>query len=105
MRRHPSFSCYRNFVNLLLCFINTPCCICCKPDIFGIIKGIDSLNQANCSDGEEILCIVADCLVFFDDMSNEAQITFDKNVFCFEITLRIFLHIISFFRCCEGLGK
>ena len=84
---------------------NTSCGIGPEPYTFVRIKGDHSLNQANCSDGEEILCIVADCLVFFDDMSNEAQITFDKNVFCFEITLRIFLHIISFFRCCEGLGK
>lgn len=83
----------------------TPGCVCCKPVSLLWIKSDDGLDQTDRTDGDQILRILVQILIFLYDMCDEPEITFDENMLCLEVSLRIFLDVVLLFRRCEGLGN
>ena len=69
-----------------------------QPVPFAGVKSSDRFDEADRSDGEQILRVFVEVLVFFDHMGYKAQISFNQDVFCFEISFCIFLDIVFFFR-------
>ena len=69
-----------------------------QPVPFAGVKSSDRFDEADRSDGEQILRVFVEVLVFFDYMGYKAQISFNQDVFCFEISFCIFLDIVFFFR-------
>ena len=96
------FLCPKIHQNLIF---NTPCRVRAKSYTFIGVKSDDRFDEADGSNGQKILRILLHGLILFHNMCCKAQIPLYQNMFCFKITLCIFLQIISFFRSCEGLRK
>lgn len=86
-------------------FFDAARCVGGQPVPFAGVEGRDRFDEADRSDGEQILRVFVEVLIFFHDMGYEPQIPFDQDVFCFEAALRVFLDVILFFRGSEGIGK
>lgn len=79
--------------------------VCAKAHAFFRVEGDDCLDKPDGPDGQKVFGFFFAGLVLFYDMGYEAQISFDQYMLCLQVTLCISLHIFSFFRRCEGLGK
>ncbi len=77
----------------------------CEPVPFVRIKGRDRFYETNCADRDEILGFFFQILIFFDDMGDQAEIALNEDVFCFEVSLRVFLDVVLFFGRGEGIRK
>ena len=76
-----------------------------KPVSFLRIKSDDGFDQPDRSNGQKVLRIFIEILIFFQDMGDEAEIPLDKDVFCFEVSFRVLLDVILLFRRGERTGK
>ena len=76
-----------------------------KPVSFLRIKSGDCFDQPDRSNGQKVLRIFIEILIFFQDMGDEAEIPLDKDVFCFEVSFRVLLDVILLFRRGERTGK
>lgn len=86
-------------------FFNTPGSVRCQPVSFVGVESDDCLDQPDRSDGEQILGIFLQILIFFDHMGDKPQISFDQDVFCLEVSFCISLDVILLFRSGERVGK
>ena len=86
-------------------FFNTPGSIRCQAVSFIRVEGDDCLDQPDGSNGEQVLGVFLQVLIFFDHMGDEPQITFDQDVLCIEVSLCISLDVILLFRSGERTGK
>ena len=76
-----------------------------KTDPFVWIERHHCLDESDRADGDQIFGVFGQMLIFFDNMCHKAQIMFDEDVFCFQVSLCIFLQILAFFVGREGLWK
>ncbi len=68
--------------------LHTPGGIGSKPRPFGRIKGGDALNEADGSYGDQVLLIRSLGIVFFHDVSDQAQIALNENIAGSKISFR-----------------
>lgn len=68
---------------------------------FLCVKGGDRFDQPDGSDGDQIVHIFVQALVFFYHMSYETEISFDQDIFCFRIALLVTLKIMLFLGRCQ----
>ena len=83
----------------------TSCRIGCQTRSFGCVKCCDAFNQANGADGNKILLIGSLRIVFFHNVCDQAQIAFDQNISCFQVTLGTSLQVVFFLLSCERARK
>ena len=85
--------------------INTAGSVGSKSAAFCHIIGGHGFDQTNRSYGNQIIQIFINPLVFFYNMCNQSQITFDQHISGSLITLSAFTKIESFFLRGEGFQK
>ena len=76
--------------------VDTACSIGRKPCAACVVKGVDGFDKADGPDGDQILQIFPGILVFFCNMGDQAEVSFDQNTFCFRIPLLITAKIYFF---------
>ena len=65
--------------------VNAPCSISGKLGSPAGIKGGNGFDQTYGAYGDQIILILVTSLIFFCNMCYEAEIVFDKDIFCFRI--------------------
>ena len=76
-----------------------------KPGTFFTGICIDCLNQADGTDGNQIILAEGGSGVFFCNMCNKAQVVFNQNISCLRYILLHLLYIKLFFLFCQWLWK
>ena len=76
--------------------VDTACSVGGKPCAACVVKGVDGFDKADGPDGDQILQIFPGILVFFCNMGDQAEVSFDQNTFCFRIPLLITAKIYFF---------
>ena len=76
--------------------VDTACSVGRKPCTACVVKGVDGFDKADGPDGDQILQIFPRILIFFCNMGDQAEVSFDQNTFCFRIPLLITAKIYFF---------
>ena len=76
--------------------VDTACSVGRKPCTACVVKGVDGFDKADGPDGDQILQIFPGILIFFCNMGDQAEVSFDQNTFCFRIPLLITAKIYFF---------
>ena len=82
--------------------VDTACSVGRKPCTACVVKGVDGFDKADGPDGDQILQIFPRILIFFCNMGDQAEVSFDQNTFCFRIPLLITAKIYFFLSGCQG---
>lgn len=86
-------------------FFHASRCIGSKPVSLIRIESDDCFDQPDRADRDEVLGILFEILIFFDDMCDEPEVPLDENMLGLEVSLSVFLDVILFFRRSERVGK
>ena len=76
--------------------INTACGIGRKPCAACVVKSRDRFDKSDRSYRDQIFEIFSGVLIFFCNVGDQAEISFDKNVFCIQIPLLTAVKIYFF---------
>ena len=76
-----------------------------QADVFVRPEGAHRLDQPDRADRDEVLGILFEILIFFDDMCDEPEVPLDENMLGLEVSLSVFLDVILLFRRSERAGK
>ena len=69
------------------------------------VEGIDRLDQTDRADGNKVILRAVVLIILFDDVRDESQIVFDKNIPRLFIPFRRKLQIMLFLRLFQRLRK
>ena len=79
-------------------FFHTTGSICGQSVPLIRVKSNNRFDQTDRAYGDQIFRVFFQVLIFFDNVRHKAQIAFDQDMFCLEVSFCIFLDIIFFFR-------